>query len=192
MVKTCRFYRNGTCKHGVSGRNCEFEHPKMCEKLLKHGTRQPHGCNQGRKCEKFHPKMCPTSINKQECFDSKCRLRHVRGTKREKGKEKKKADTKPKDPTEEIPDNSTTSLQGQNYFLGALRQLTTELLEAMDMKLAMTLSQTHSQPTLQGHYSQMNPHMKNSVPNNTPSIQQFPINSRPPLMQYMYPLNMTM
>ena len=177
----------------VSGRNCDFEHPKMCEKLLKHGTRQPHGCNQGRKCDEFHPKMCPTSINKLECFDSKCRLRHVRGTKREKEKEKKKITTKPKDQTEEIPDNGAASLQGQNSFLGALRQLKTELLEAMDMKLAMTLSQTLSQPTLQGHYPQMNPQMKNSVPNSAPPmIQQFPINFRPPPMQYMYPLNMTM
>lgn len=46
-MKTCRFYRNGTCKHGVSGRGCDFEHPKMRKKLLKHGTRQPRGCNKG-------------------------------------------------------------------------------------------------------------------------------------------------
>ena len=81
-LKTCRFYRSGSCKHGISGKGCEFEHPKMCDKLLKHGTRQPQGCNKGTKCDKFHPKMCPTSISKLECFDKKCKLRHVRGTKR--------------------------------------------------------------------------------------------------------------
>ena len=170
-VKTCRFYRNGTCKHGISGRGCEFEHPKICDKLLKHGTRQPQGCNKGKNCDKFHPKMCQTSISKLECFDGKCRLRHVKRTKREKVKEKK--EKKPKDQTTETSD-SAASPKGQNDFLGALRQLKTELLEAMDMKLAMTLSQAHySQPTL----------------NNVPSMmQQFPINFRPPLM-HMYPPN---
>ena len=186
--KACRFYRNGTCKHGISGKGCDFEHPKMCQKLLRHGTRQPEGCSQGKKCDKFHPKMCPTSINKLECFDEKCRLRHVRGTKREKEKEKKKEEKGLKSQTEEVPDDSSSSLQGQNDFLGALRQLKTELLEAMDMKLAMTLSQTHyAQPTMQGQYPQNQ--MMNIVPS---MIQQVPMNFRQTPMQYMYPLNTIM
>ena len=80
--KVCRFYAKGTCTHGVSGKNCAFEHPKACPKLLKHGTKSPRGCNLGKKCQMFHPKMCPSSITKAECFDKDCKLKHVKGTKR--------------------------------------------------------------------------------------------------------------
>ena len=34
----CHFLQLGTCKHGITGRNCSFEHPKLCQKLLNHGT----------------------------------------------------------------------------------------------------------------------------------------------------------
>ena len=73
----CRFYRQGTCKHGLTGRNCPQEHPRPCRRLMKHGNHSP----QGRACEYFHPKMCPTSLSKRECFKADCKLKHIMGTK---------------------------------------------------------------------------------------------------------------
>ena len=153
--KVCRFYRIGTCQHGVSGKNCDFEHPKMCNKLLKHGTKQPRGCNLGKNCDQFHPKMCSTSIAKLECFDRKCQLRHVKGTRRERdkiksfSKDKEKLGTNSNKKKGEGEQNDTGPSNGN--FLDALRQLKSELLEAVDTKLAIALSQFNQQPQLQEH-----------------------------------------
>ena len=50
---------------------------------MNHGTREPRGCNLGRRnCPNFHPKLCPQSIRKSECFNTECKLQHVRGTRR--------------------------------------------------------------------------------------------------------------
>ena len=166
QVKTCRFYQTGTCKHGISGKECQFDHPKMCEKLLKYGTKQPQGCNLGKRCSKFHPKMCPTSISKLECFDNKCKLRHVKGTKRKREKEKEQRNKK--DGHSQKPQNPS-----ENDFLGALRQLKIELLEAMDMKLAVTLSQFHQSQTAAAHppqFLQPPPMMQSTLPYFQPNI----------------------
>ena len=85
-VKVCSHYKNNNCKHGISGKGCNFVHPKRCAKLMKHGTRSNLGCNLGKNCSDFHPKMCPMSISKLECFDTKCNLCHVKGTKRVRDK----------------------------------------------------------------------------------------------------------
>ena len=69
----CRFFKNGTCKYGLKGRDCRFDHPKPCKKFIQHGTRQPRGCNLGKKCKLFHPKMCFDSLRKGECFFETCR-----------------------------------------------------------------------------------------------------------------------
>ncbi len=34
----CSHYKKGTCRHGISGRGCRFQHPKPCQKLMNHGT----------------------------------------------------------------------------------------------------------------------------------------------------------
>ena len=78
----CRFFRNGNCKYGMTGKECKFTHPKVCSKFRQHGTRQPRGCNRGKKCKDFHPKMCLNSLRKGECFSETCRFHHVKGTKR--------------------------------------------------------------------------------------------------------------
>ena len=78
----CRFYKKGTCKHGIKGKNCPFVHPKACQKLLKNGNKGPKGCKDGIRCKFFHPRMCSTSIQRGECFDVACSYAHVKGTKR--------------------------------------------------------------------------------------------------------------
>ena len=39
----CKFYKNGTCKHGLKGKECNYTHPKMCRNFIQHGTKQPRG-----------------------------------------------------------------------------------------------------------------------------------------------------
>ena len=78
----CNFYKKGKCKHGIKGKNCQFKHPKVCTKLLKHGNKSPKGCSAGTKCTMFHPRMCLSSIRKGECFNLDYTFTHVKGTKR--------------------------------------------------------------------------------------------------------------
>ena len=80
LNKTCKFFQKGTCRHGISGKDCKFTHPKMCRKFTKHGTRQPHGCNKGKRCEQFHPAMCINSLRKSECYNEHCSFLHIKGT----------------------------------------------------------------------------------------------------------------
>ena len=89
----CNFKRN-QCKHGLKGTKCTFLHPERCTKLLQHGTKSPDGCSLGKKCEFLHPKMCPSSICKRVCFDPKCQLTHVKGTKRKADNHQDKPENK--------------------------------------------------------------------------------------------------
>ena len=81
--KICSYFIKGICKHGISGKNCIFNNPKICKRLMKHGTKAKIGCNKGKKCDYYHPRMCPTSITKLECFDRSWQFYHIKGTKRE-------------------------------------------------------------------------------------------------------------
>ena len=79
---TCRYFRKGSCKHGMKGRECRYTHPKVCSKFTQHGTRKDRGCNLGKRCKYFHPQMCLESLRKGQCFSTKCPFNHIKGTKR--------------------------------------------------------------------------------------------------------------
>lgn len=127
----CPFYRKGTCRYGLTGRNCPKDHPTPCRKLMKHGNRGPNGCTLGRACEKFHPKMCPTSLTKRQCLREDCKLRHITGTAR-KDQPKRPAGTaqhtKPQS-TPPMPANDS------NYFLEALQAMRQEIMTELEHKL---------------------------------------------------------
>ena len=58
---TCKFYAQGTCKHGrCSALSCQFNHPRMCKSFIKSGVR---GCNRGPSCNFFYPRLCPQSLH---------------------------------------------------------------------------------------------------------------------------------
>lgn len=78
----CSYFRQGQCRHGISGKGCSRAHPKLCHRLMSNGTRGPRGCTKGKSCERFHPKMCSSSINHAECLNATCSLYHVKGTRR--------------------------------------------------------------------------------------------------------------
>ncbi len=83
-AKVCIHYRNNRCRHGISGKNCSFMHPKPCKKLLTHGDKHKLGCKKAQKCIFFHPKMCRDSLSKNECLNENCKCLHVKGTRRTK------------------------------------------------------------------------------------------------------------
>ena len=76
--QTCRYYKWGICKYGISGRTngrCQYDHPKKCRILLSTGK-----CTES--CDFFHPELCKNSLNMNECFNTKCPAFHIKGTRR--------------------------------------------------------------------------------------------------------------
>ena len=78
--KMCRYYQQNKCNYGISGKGCNFLHPKMCQKLLSHGKSKYKGCIMDGKCKNFHPPMCRSSLSKRLCTNQKCEFMHVKGT----------------------------------------------------------------------------------------------------------------
>ena len=83
----CKSFKfGGKCPHGMSGKKqhgkwseCKWSHPKVCNKLLAHGTRGQQGCD-GRECDKFHPRMCYGSMADRRCTKERCTYWHCKGT----------------------------------------------------------------------------------------------------------------
>ena len=160
--KICLFFRNGNCKHGISGKECKFSHPKVCAKFKQHGTKQPRGCKQGKKCKDFHPKMCFDSLRKGECFKEQCHFNHIKGTKRAPPVEKNqvqstaiksamKADKKDKpnltkDKVTFASPSESKDMHGINGtkaddFLGMMCLLKSELMQILEEKMSSITAQ---------------------------------------------------
>ena len=183
--KICLFFRNGNCKHGISGKECKFAHPKICAKFKQHGTKQPRGCKQGKKCKDFHPKMCFNSLRKGECFKEQCHFNHIKGTKRAPAVEKnkiqsttvksamktdKKAKLNPtKDKVTFASPHDSKDMQGMNEntadnFLGMMCLLKSELMQILEEKMTSITAQINQiqQAQTQTHpqkFSAMTPKM---------------------------------
>ena len=85
QAQVCWFYKQGRCKHGISGRKdglCNHAHPKPCKNFITNGDRGQRGCKKGGQCQFFHPKVCNTSLNERLCTNADCKYLHIRGTKR--------------------------------------------------------------------------------------------------------------
>ena len=96
----CSHFLRGRCRWGMSGKRplntgggrvqtsdeCQYEHPRVCSKLLNHGDSKNTrwGCD-GSTCKKAHPKMCTSSMNSRMCWKSCDKGWHVKGTKFEDG-----------------------------------------------------------------------------------------------------------
>ena len=168
----CRYFRRGTCRHGLRGTECKFSHPKMCRKYLQHGTRQPTGCNLGKRCKFFHPLMCMDSLRKSECYNDDCTYHHVKGTRRQPkhtknqpgstnhsssppSQEGNKEGTSKDQLGPKSGDTATNKNQAEN-FLEVVRLLKAELISSMNTQIA-TLS-TQIQSIQQVQAQQMIPH----------------------------------
>ena len=66
MKPVCKHYRKGKCQFGITGKGCEYGHPKICKVLMKHGNGGEKGCRLGKRCKDFHPYMCTKSLRKKE------------------------------------------------------------------------------------------------------------------------------
>ena len=68
----CKFFAKGICKHGISGKNCKYDHPTMCKKFINHG-KSKEGCKlDKKKCKFFHPTLCRLSLSGKHCDRKKC------------------------------------------------------------------------------------------------------------------------
>ena len=78
----CRFYNNGRCKKGL---DCNFDHPKICNKFRQFGNikHNEKGCKDS--CTFFHPNVCRESQKNKTCKWSECRFYHLKGTKKISG-----------------------------------------------------------------------------------------------------------
>ena len=77
----CRFFLRRNCKHGIVGKNCDFQHPKLCHKFTKNGDKNG-GCKKTQ-CKFFHPNLCRSSLKERKCLKKNCRFFHLNGTQRE-------------------------------------------------------------------------------------------------------------
>ena len=144
--KTCKFYVNGNCRFGISGRKngeCKFDHPKACSKLLKHGTHATLGCNKGKHCSNYHPKMCFSSLKSKECTDISCKYVHVKGTQTKKQHLQSKI---PQNSTNETSctehntsqvTNTNTNSNTSNSFLEMFHCLIEAVETRLDQKLSI-------------------------------------------------------
>ena len=158
----CRYFKKGSCKHGVKGQGCKFQHPKVCARFMQHGTRRPRGCSLGRKCKEFHPQVCINSLRTGECFDSNCRFNHISGTKRERPQRERpqtpffnrgdhtdqgpenRSNQHPRTPHQSAAQNQPTAFtnqtshsqqQSDNHFLGLIRLTKAEIMESINTKM---------------------------------------------------------
>lgn len=192
-VKICKFFRNNSCEHGMRGRACKFQHPKICKKLMAHGTRQPRGCNKGRKCKDFHPLMCMNSLRKGQCFDEHCGLYHVKKTVRVQKPDQRSDQTRNKNvqppllnklqvntPVRQQTESQQSNTPNQNFL-----ELIQILKSDMEMKIQMLSSQLgrmmqnvqyqQQQITQQNNHA---PHQQAYLPN--PHHTRMPMFYQPP------------
>ena len=87
-TKTCKFYLQRKCPHGLTGKRlisglpCPDQHPKQCRFYAKFGNDKHRGCKKGKDCKFFHPKLCRESETNRCCFNKDCTFHHLKGTAR--------------------------------------------------------------------------------------------------------------
>ena len=129
----CTFYEKGKCKHGRKGKNCKFLHPKMCRKLLEHGTKKKRGCTRND-CPDHHPPMCETSLKNGTCFKSACKRRHVRNTVFKKAPHAShNAGAEVKQACNEVTPTENTVLK--DFLEQALAQFKVDIFKEMETKM---------------------------------------------------------
>ena len=76
--ETCKFYKNGKCQYGRSGKKpdqqgkiCSYSHPPVCKKHEMFGKCMNH------KCGKLHLSLCRMFMNSLNCnYGDKCKFYH--------------------------------------------------------------------------------------------------------------------
>ncbi len=204
----CRYYKRGTCKHGASGNKdgiCPYAHPKYCRNFVVYGNRSPRGCKKGDRCNAFHPKMCASSLNDGACYNTSCKHRHLKNTKREMPinvSDSTMIHSNRNSNSTNIPDIRTVltaptpgfrqAKSGESdTFLDALKQLKEEMIATIDLKLKEMIKTDQYPPLpthhpMQSYQTQYHPNPSNNPHNQflpeTRLVQQLPRQMHP--MQY--------
>ena len=76
----CKYYITRECKYGRAGKECKFNHPRICQGFSRDRDRRG-GCTKGKNCQDFHPNTCWESLETKQCSRRKCRYFHLNGTK---------------------------------------------------------------------------------------------------------------
>ena len=131
----CKFYHQGNCKHGKSGKGCAFSHPPLCRKLLNHGHNDKRGCKHSSdECKFHHPVMCKSSLNKGVCYKKDCNKYHVRGTERERNKKAQQTASIPSSKNQSK--KKVTDPNSQTFdFLDYLKEFKEQVILEMDKRL---------------------------------------------------------
>ena len=179
----CEDHAKGRCNKN----SCEKNHPRICKKLLDNGNTAPNGCD-GKTCRNLHPTICRNSLNKNKCLFRSCKYFHLKGTIRSSNEEKKNNVQVKQTTTSQK--NSSANKEGNGDFLDQVRLMKSEILEAMDIRLAtlrsemvpqLPLSQEARTATQQqqppSHSSQQQPY------------QMYPWQRPIPIIQPMGPLH---
>ena len=87
--KVCPLLLEGKCQYGLSGKNCEYKHKKMCRRYCSFGTADMNrgGCRFGEDCYYVHPKLCQNSVTMKVCLSESCTYAHLKYTSRKKPNE---------------------------------------------------------------------------------------------------------
>ena len=198
----CRFFKKGSCKHGIKGQSCQFQHPTICEKFTQHGTRKPRGCNLGRSCKDFHPLVCINSLRTGKCFDSTCRFNHIGGTKREPPSITNHQQSVLIPNQQQPPQhhqqsnhhqhhqqshcqqlnhqsdgrgdqsNQHQSSHNTNHILGAIRLMKAEIMEAMESRMSVLMTKVQSLTTPHHPYPHTYQAQLANNPNNQSTLMQ--------------------
>jgi hypothetical protein len=57
--------------------NCNYSHPKICQKFATFGSKNQRGCKKGRDCQYYHPFLCWNTIKNVACKRDSCRFHHL-------------------------------------------------------------------------------------------------------------------
>ena len=68
----CMLFLQSKCPHGISGKQCEKFHPRICNSYRKNGSHSKYGCSKGNACALYHPVICPNSLKSRKCFNNDC------------------------------------------------------------------------------------------------------------------------
>ena len=156
-LEVCEALKIGKCPHGISGRtlvngvSCSKAHPKRCQKFTRFGTNAKKGCTLGSNCEHYHTQHCKSSQKNRQCFNEKCTLVHLAGTKRSKLPANPKSDSNNTNLTEQkkpgrnrLKSGSEMAKTYSDHFL----EMKT-LLESMQEKFQKELKSLQEQITYQ-------------------------------------------
>ena len=58
-------------------KSCSKQHPPVCWKFKKFGSKAKGGCKKGKNCPKFHPIVCKISASGETCTRSNCSRIHL-------------------------------------------------------------------------------------------------------------------